>query len=282
MAAAAPQQRADALEARLEAMSLPESGPVWLRSAREGAMARLRAMGLPGRRDEYWRFTDPARLNAPAPLPAPRFEIGERPVFDIVDRLRLVFVDGVLEPRRSDPLAMEHVEITPLTDAPDLHWAAGLYGALEGAGQLPVARPHAALNTAVAVDGLLIRVTGRAPRPISLIYHHAEDLSDALLHHVIRLEPGAELTILENGPVSARLNKVMEVDVGAGATFHHVRAQGRDHQRQAITHVFARLAEDSVFKSFTLTANGAITRNEAVVEFTGPGASAHMAGAAVG
>lgn len=282
MAAVAQARGADALEARLAALPRPSGGPAWLRAAREAAEARLAGMGLPGRRDEYWRFTDPARLNAAAPLPAPRFEIGERPVFDEVARLRIVFVDGVLHPGRSDPLALEHVEITPLAEATDLHWAASLYGVLEEEGGRPVPRPFAALNTAMAAEGLLIRVTGRAPRPVSLIYHHTEEMSDALVRHLVRLEPGAELTVLENGPVAARLNKVMEVDVGAGAAFHHVRAQGRDHQRQAITHVFARVAEGALFKSFTLTANGAITRNEAVIRFTGPGASAHVAGAAVG
>jgi Fe-S cluster assembly protein SufD len=98
----------------------------------------------------------------------------------------------------------------------------------------------------------------------------------------VKLEAGASLTLLENGPAAARFNKVLEVEVGAGAAFHHVRLQGRDHERRAVTHVFARLGEGSLFKSFTLTANGRLTRNEAVIELAGPDASAHIAGAAVG
>ena len=103
-----------------------------------------------------------------------------------------------------------------------------------------------------------------------------------MLHHCIRLEPGAELTLLENGPAAARLVKVMEVDVGDGARFHHVRMQGRDHERRAATHVFARAGRKSTFKSFTLTANGRLTRNEVVVELLGADAQAHIAGAALG
>ncbi len=49
-----------------------------------------------------------------------------------------------------------------------------------------------------------------------------------------------------------------------------------------MTHIFARLGEESLFKSFTLTANGVMTRNEAVIELTGDDASAHIAGACVG
>jgi Fe-S cluster assembly protein SufD len=99
---------------------------------------------------------------------------------------------------------------------------------------------------------------------------------------VVKVEKGAELTLLETGPAAARFNKVMEVEVAHGAAFHHVRAQGRDHKRRAITHVFARLGEKSVYKSFTLTMNGVLTRNEQVVELTGDEAVAHVAGACVG
>jgi len=129
---------------------------------------------------------------------------------------------------------------------------------------------------------VLIRATGRAQKPVHLIYLHRSEDSDALLHHCIRVEPGADLTVLENGPAAARFNKVMEVEVADGGAFHHVRAQGRDHERRAATHIFARLGTEATFKSFTLTANGMMTRNEAVIEFAGDRGVAHIAGAAVG
>jgi Fe-S cluster assembly protein SufD len=276
--------RKDALAARTAALA-PAAGAGWLGAARAEAAARLAALGLPGRRDEYWRYTDPAALNAPAAEPAALFAAeDEAPVFDAVDRLRIVFVDGVFAPERSDDLTLAGVEIARLATAGEEagHWAAGVYGVLEARGQAPVARPFAALGTAHAGDGVLIRVTGRAARPVSLVYVHESETSDAILHHCVKLEAGAELTLLENGPAAARFCKVMEVELAEGARFHHIRAQGRDHERRAVTHVFARLAAGAVFKSFTLTANGRLTRNEAVVELAGPGAVAHLAGAAVG
>jgi Fe-S cluster assembly protein SufD len=57
----------------------------------------------------------------------------------------------------------------------------------------------------------------------------------------------------------------MEVELGDGAAFNHVRAQGRDHERRAVTHAFARLGQGASYKSFTLTANGRLTRNEQVI-----------------
>ncbi len=276
---AVAQAKQAAAEARLAALDLPQGG--WSAPARAEALARLRSLGLPGKRDEYWRYTDPTTLTTAAPGKAALFDAGdEAPLFGGIDRVKLVFVDGVFDPAQSDDPAAAGVEFLSATK--DIHWAQGLYGVLETRGQTPVARPLAALNTAAATEGVLIRVSGRAARPINLIYLHQDESSDAILHHCIKLEAGAELTLLENGPAAARFNKVLEVEVAEGARFHHVRAQGRDHERRAVTHIFARLGAEALFKSFTLTANGVLTRNEAVIELTGDDAMAHVAGAAVG
>lgn len=279
---AAPQMNSDALALRLGDTPLVTKG--WTATARAAALARLEVMGLPGRRDEYWRYTRPDTLNAVLPEAAGVFKNDEAPLFDEIDRLKIVFVDGVFSEADSDPLDVAGITIERLDAAQgaDIHWAQSVYGVLEARGQKPVARPFAALNTAQARDGVLIHATGKALRPVSLIYRHESETSDAVLHHVVKLDPGAEVTILENGPAAARFNKVMEVDVADGAKFHHIRAQGRDHERRAVTHIFARLGENSVFKSFTLTVNGRLTRNECVIELTGDDAVAHIAGAAMG
>ncbi len=277
------QVRTDATEARLAALELP-AGAAWAETARGEALARLRAMGLPGRRDEYWKYTRPDSLTDPAAPAAALFRADEAPIFGEIDRLKVVFVDGVFDPGASDDLSLAGIEIERLETAAaaDIHWARDLYGQLETRGQTPVQRPLAALNTAFASDGVVIRATGRAAKPVNLIYLHKSETSDAILHHCIKLDEGADLTVLENGPAAARFNKVMEVEVADGAAFHHVRAQGRDHERRAATHIFARLGARSTFKSFTLTANGVLTRNEAVIELTGDDAVAHVAGACVG
>ena len=281
---AQPQAKQTTLEVRLGSMALPEGG-LWASAAREAALTRLQAMGLPDRRDEYWKFTRPDSLvQAEAPHAALFLNDDEPDSFAAVDRLKLVFVDGVFDAEASDDPTLEGVRIERLTVAAksDIHWARDLYGVLEGRGQSPVARPLATLNTAYATDGVLIHVTGRPSKPINLVYVHKSEVSDAILHHVIKLDPEAEVTILENGPAAARFNKVMEVDVAEGARCHHIRTQGRDHERRAATHIFARLGAQSLFKSFTLTANGVMTRNECVIELLGDDAVAHVAGAAMG
>ncbi|WP_338548191.1 Fe-S cluster assembly protein SufD [Roseovarius phycicola] len=275
-------RRHSATEGRLATMTVPDVGCT--AEARQAALARLRSMGLPQGRDEYWKFTKPDTLVQPDAPKAALFVDDETPLFDNVDRLKIVFVDGVYSPELSDPFELEGVQVDRLEDVccTDDHWAEDLYGVLEARGQTPVARPLAALNTAYAGDGVTIRVTGQPSKPINLIYTHRSETSDVFLHHVVRVESGAAATILETGPAAARFNKCMEIEIADGGALHHIRAQGRDHERRAVTHMFARLGEESTFKSFTLTANGVLTRNECVVELTGDNAVAHVAGACVG
>lgn len=251
-----------------------------METARKLAQERLAAMGLPQRRDEYWKYTRPDLLTTDDVAPAAILNLDEAPLYDAIDRLKIVFVDGVFDAEASDDLSMAGIEIALLKEAPD--WATALYGTLESAGQKPVARPLAALNSANAREGVVIRATGRAEKPVSMIYHRKSEASDVMLHHVIRVEEGADLTILENGPAGARFNSVMEVDIADRGAFHHVRAMGRDHERRAATHIFGRLGHESKFKSFTMTVNGKLTRNEVVLEMTGNDAIAHIAGAAMG
>ena len=277
------QVKIDATDARLAGLALPE-GATWANDARADALARVRKMGLPHGRDEYWKFTKPDTLVTPDAPTAALFHNDEGALWADMDRLKIVFVDGVFDADASDDLTLEGVEIDRLSDATqkDIHWAKDLYGVLEARGQEAVQRPLAALNTACATDGILMRVTGKISKPVNLIYLHKSETSDVMLHHCIKIEDGAELTLLETGPAAARLNKSLEVDIADKAAFHHVRVQGRDHERRAVTGIFTRLGTESTFKSFTLTMNGVLTRNECVIELTGDDANATVAGACVG
>ncbi|AKS45904.1 Fe-S cluster assembly protein SufD [Octadecabacter temperatus] len=277
------QVKQDATDAFLADRALP-TGAAWANDARADALARLRDMGLPHGRDEYWKFTKPDSLVQRDAPKAAVFQSDEGPLWADVENLTIVFVDGVFDAGASDDFALEGLSIERLADVADkdIHWAKDLYGVLETRGQEVVQRPLAALNTAFATDGVVIHVTGKVSKPVRLVYLHKSETSDATLHHCIKLEEGAEMTLLETGPAAARFNNVMEVDVADHAKFNHVRVQGRDHERRAVTGIFTRLGTESAFKSFTLTMNGVMTRNECVIELTGDDAIAHVAGACVG
>lgn len=277
--AGAVSKQADALDARLAALVLPKGG---FATSRGDALARLRDMGLPGPRDEYWRYTDPRPFNSPAPHPLPIPEADETPLFDGLDKLTLVFVDGVFDTAASDDLGLAGIEIATLAEVADDHWAVDLYGVLETAGQTPVRRPFAALNTAAASDGLLIRVTGAPEKPVHVVHRRGAADAEAIWHHVIRLEEGAEFTLLETGMTGARSNGLIEVDLAKGAKFHHIASKRAVDAKLGLGHIFARVEAEALFKSFTLSVNGTLMRNEAVIDIVGDDAVAHVAAAVLG
>lgn len=262
------------LDTRLD--GAPQGG--FTAAARAAARARLAVMGLPGRRDEYWRYTDPADLNAALPVAA-RESQTEAPL-DAPGAVQVRFDGGVAG---AVPPAGAGLELALLSqaEANDIHWAGAIYGVLEADGQVPVKRPFAALNTVMASEGLLLRATGGSSI-VQVEYGVGSSTSDVCLHHCIRIAEGADLTLIESGRAGARSNIVLEVDLAPGARFHHVRAQGRDADRRIVTHVFARIGAGASFKSFTYGENGRLTRNEAVLDIRGAGAIAHVAAVVLG
>ncbi|MEM6422476.1 MAG: SufD family Fe-S cluster assembly protein [Pseudomonadota bacterium] len=268
-------------EGLLSALPLPDGEAGWARDVRAAARTRLLDAGAPVKRDEYWRFTDPARLTVPlAPVEATSGAPGpDDDAFAGIDAVTAAFVNGRFRPDLSDPLAQDGLAVGQLAEvtAQDISVAREVFGVLEAAGQEKVSRPLAMLNTASAREGLVLQATGTVARPLYLRHSQIGE-GAAMLRHVIRVESGASLTILESGTPS---NAVIEVDVAAGGTFHHLRVQTGERAPSA-THLFAQIGEGAVFKSFTLMADGALTRNETVMDLVGDGAVAHVAGAVLG
>jgi len=269
-----------AAEALLHVLPLPGREAGWAREARAAARTRLLEAGAPIKRDEYWKYTDPARLTAPLAVVDPT---DARPEFESpfgeVRPRRARFVNGRFRPDLSDDLAQDGLTVATLSEtlSHDLGFARDLFGRLEAAGQEKVARPLAALNTACATEGLVLHVTGEVAEPVHLRHDQVGEGS-SLLHHLIRVESGASIMVLESG---CPTNMVLEVDIADGGSFQHVRIQQGPRAGSA-SHIFARLGAEAQFKTFTLTTDGELTRNEVLMEFTGDNASGHIAGAVLG
>ena len=269
-----------AAEALLHVLPLPGREAGWAREARAAARTRLLEAGAPARRDEYWKYTDPAGLTAPIAVVDPT---DARPDFESqfgeVHPRRARFVNGRFRPDLSDDPAQDGLSVTTLSEvlSRDISFARDLFGRLEAAGQEKVARPLAALNTACATEGLVLHVTGAVAEPVHLRHDQIGE-GASLHHHLIRVESGASLMVLESGTVT---NQVLEIDLADGGSFQHVRIQEGPRAGSA-SHIFARLGAEAQFKIFTLTADGEMTRNEVVMEFTGDNASGHIAGAVLG
>ena len=273
--AAAPDLKRDLAAKLLAAAPTPSGEAAWAAEARAAARDRLAAMGGPVKRDEYWKYTDPARLTAPLALADAGAEAAApAPAFETFETADFVFVNGRFRPDLSHG-PVEGVSIHPLSEAlsADISFARDVFGALEAAGQEKVARPLAALNTALAGEGLAIHVTGAAAKPIHIRYVQVGE-GAAMARHLVKVEPGASATVLESG---AATNTGMEADVAHDGEFRHVRVQTGERQPGA-THLFARLGDRALFKTFTLSADGPLTRNEVVFDLAGEHAVGHSAG----
>ena len=107
-----------------------------------------------------------------------------------------------------------------------------------------------------------------------------EFLTELLVFAIYLLKPN--LTLIESGEASLRFNKVLEVEVAEGGSFNHVCVQKNANEKLVTSHLFAKLAENGILRSFTLTINGGLTRNEHIVGLNGRNAVAHLAAASIG
>jgi Fe-S cluster assembly protein SufD len=272
---------AEALLRRYEGLSsrLPGARLPWLASLRAAAAAAFRAQGLPSRRAEAWRYTDLRPIaevefaepllsvTAALPLPAQRLP------------RRAVFVDGRFREGLSE-LGDNDVALGSL--AADLPAAEGRLGRLAR----PEDHPLTALNTALFEDGLTVTVPAGIDAGGLELSHFVLAAERPLAchpRHLIRLEPGARLLLLESaqGDVATRYlhNPVFEIEIAEGASLVHVRLQQEGEAGFQLGTIYARIEAGGTYDNFTLNAGGRLVRNEIHAVLAGPEAACHMNGA---
>ena len=219
-------------EARLEAVlptwldaRVPGSGAPWLQRLRQEAARRLRDEGLPGPKEEAWRFTPLRRLTeavwtltdaGEAPSLAPLFPETEATTAHLVDG-RFHRVAGAELPEGVVLRSLAEVlEADPARIEGDLGSAAG-----EGA--------FDALNTALFEDGVVLDVPAgaRPARPIVIVHHATGGDRIVFPRILVRLGEAAEATVVEAffGEGRALVCATTEVLLGTDARLTHVRLQ---------------------------------------------------------
>lgn len=230
----------------------------------------FRASGLPGVRDEAWRYTS---LRA---LAETRFAEPLTPVADCAamlarlsapDAPRLVFVDG----RFRDDLSVVPSHVAVRVGGP-------AYGVL--------ARPEreqlVALNTMLAGDGAAIEVAAGADGGTLVLASLGSGASERPVafhpRHSVQLAAGASLTLLEVslGEGAYLHNPVFEITVGEAATLTHLRLQDESHAAFHLSTLYADVAARGTYDSFALALGGRLARMEVHARLGGAGASAHL------
>jgi len=229
----------------------------------------FRRSGLPGAREEAWRFTN-LRLVEEADFSPPPAQPDVSPLLarlPSIDAPRVVFADGRFRP----DLSRLPRNVTVRTGAP-------AFDAL--------ARPSdeklVALNTMLAEDGAAIEIapasdagtlllvslgTGAQERPVAFHPRHA-----------IKLGRGASLTLIELsiGDGAYLNNPVLSAHVAEDATFTHLRLQDEAAAAFHLSTLYADVGARGTYDSFSLNLGGRLVRTEVHARLGGERATAHL------
>jgi Fe-S cluster assembly protein SufD len=236
---------------------------------REAAAADFGRTGLPGAREEAWRYTS-LRSLADVPFREPLTEVadcaGLLARMPAIEGPRLVFVNGRF---RGDLSAIpSHVSVRTGRPA---------YGTQ--------ARPEeklATLNTMLAEDGAAIDVARGIDAGTLLLVSLGTDSrgQPVAFHprHSLHLGEGATLTLVEiaMGEGAYLHNPVLSVTVEADAKLTHLRLQDESAEAFHLSTVYADVAARGVYDSFALTLGARLARMEVHARLGGEKAAAHL------
>lgn len=257
--------------------------PEWLRSLREAGAERFRALGLPGSKDESWRFTSLKALAAidfePAAFDAEvSREDVERFAIPELDAVRLVFVNGRFRADLSDDTAALGAGVRCLT--------------LEAATEqdLPELRAHlgtlsretddafTALSNANVDSGVVVIADAgaKALKPIEVLSIATPTERPIAAHprNLIVAGEGARVDLVEHYVTTSDEavylnNAVTEIIAAERAVVHHYYLEKESEAAFAVASLKASLAEKSDVHSHTILLGGAMVRNNVFPRLNG-------------
>ncbi|HSY04517.1 MAG TPA: SufD family Fe-S cluster assembly protein [Steroidobacteraceae bacterium] len=273
------------------AAALPAAGAAAQR--RRGAIEALRAVGLPGARDENWKYANLRpleRLRFVPAVPAPPAQLPATEPAPLPGFARYVLVDGVLAAALSAPLDATAAQVFSLAGAGS---PAGATPAAAGA----LARPwrelqgderFALLNAAFATDGLGIRVAGASSQPVRielLFIASADQQAGASYPRVeLTLADGAHLELIERhvsaGMQPSFVTSAVTVDMAPRATLQHYRLQELNAHSTLFDTLSAQLAARASYRLHGI-GSGAQSARSTLMVHLGEGAQLQLAAAAI-
>ncbi|MCB1792322.1 MAG: Fe-S cluster assembly protein SufD [Gammaproteobacteria bacterium] len=259
-----------------------------LHAVRERGAERVRALGLPERRQEAWRYTSLGFLQRADYRPFMDGPFSELQMSDIEDLLleghqgpRLVFVNGHYAPALSTPgRSGDGLRVSTL--------------AASGADALPAdfdqiaAHGHvfSALNAALAADGALIEVTPgtELSDPIDVLHVAVGADEPVIFHprHLFVIGQGARAALIERyaslGDSVYFNNVLLEIAVADGAQLRHECLQQESPLAQHLDDLNVQLGAGSTYRYTLAALGGEWSRCDITLRFAGEGASAELNG----
>jgi Fe-S cluster assembly protein SufD len=269
------------------AFALRAGEPSWLAGSRAAGLAAFRAAGLPGPREEDWRFTNLAPLAGIPFAAAPR-----EPVTGAAALLALAAPAG---PR----LVFENGRFRrDLSAGAPLPSGAVLASLAEALRHAPEAiRPHlgrlarpeglafTAANAALQEDGafLILPPGAQLEAPVELVFLSSGEGPPVASHPrvLVVAGEGSRATIAElyvGGPGAYLVNGVTELVLGEGAELEHVKLQEDGADAFHVSSVFAELGARSRLAAHSIALGARLSRGEVRARLAGEGAAIDVSG----
>lgn len=266
--------------------------PAWLKRLRNDAAARAAQLGLPGTRDEEWRYTDltPLLEHVFAPAAAsPPVTLADIAGFIITEAAasRLVFVDGRFSPALSAWSDAPGVQMLRLSEAWSSHEMA-VRGHLARHADFQT-NVFAALNTQAFDDAvvLIIAKDQCCPTPMHLLHitTQHDTPTAAAPRCLVIAEPGSECSLIEDyvnlGDSVYFNNAVTEIAVAENAQVTHIKLQREAGSAFHIASSGVTVARNGRYYSTAITLGARLSRDTLHVALTGEGAECTLNGLAM-
>lgn len=256
----------------------------WLNAQREKALRQFEKQGLPGVRDEDWRYTNLRALkNGEYQLSTAASLKQELPASEIA---RLVIVDGHLDKSASSGLSVlgDAPIIASLTDLINQPYVETAFGAA-----LPEAlHGFTALNTAYAQDGYVVYLPKGSllDTPLEVVFVHQSPDIASHTRNLIIAEANSQCTVIERHIGKQECvylnNCVTEIIAGDNAQIDHYKIQQESAEAFHMGGVFINQANGSQVKNHNIALSGLVTRNDIHTNLLGQGAHMEMNGLVLG
>lgn len=258
-------------------VALTGANTQWLSEQRQSALAQFETSGLPGVRDEDWRYTNLRSLKKND------FTVSSATPLSVelaaTDNPRLVFVDG-------------HLDLTASTGISDkvTSFKDSLALLEDSLGTTLPKKSHGftALNTAYAQDGYVVHLQPGTVLDGVLEVVFVSQTSNTVSHtrNVIVAHANTQCTIVErhigaHGTVYLN-NIITEIIAGDNAHVDHYKIQQESDGAFHMGGVFINQASSSQVKSHNIALSGLITRNDIHCNLLGQGAHMEMNGLVLG
>jgi len=278
--------------------AVPGSGPLWLQDLRGAAAQEFLHNGLPGNKDEAWKYTSLRHLEDIHPDLGPGAFVGTDAAWlpaladnaDFGFRVRAGRVEGFDPGSRKGVTVMHLDQALVQPSSPLLDRLRCLLEKVEIHGR---GRAFEALNTAMLEQGVLVHVAAGVDAGRCLAQWAQGGTGTSRLDNfrlVLMLEPGARLSLVEHyqgleypaeeGQASAHaLSLVLQIELSAGAVLHHVMLQNETAQNVLLTSSEVTQDEGSSYQFTGFDLGGGLVRHAITCRLAGAGASTTLNGA---